>query len=163
MVTPARESQASMISPSRRNTVSIRRRSPCLSAPGRSKVPVVSIGALYALESTGTPKSAGQNLGYVMHLATPLITRAKAAIQDGHPCAGIAGINDIPVSSKHSQHPKTQPVPVRSGKIKSPGGIGRRARCPRINRYSEKCRPKSRVCHAPGDAADNSCKGSHTR
>jgi hypothetical protein len=105
---------------------------------------VVSVGALDALESTGTPKSAGQNLRYVMHLVTPLIARAKAAIQDGRSCAEIAGINDIPVSSKPGQHPKTQPVLVRSGNIKSPGGIGRRTRRPRINRYSEKCRQNLR-------------------
>jgi hypothetical protein len=93
-----------------------------LSGLETSKVPVVSVGALDALESTGTPKSAGQNLRYVMHLVTPLIARAKAAIQDGHPCAGIAGINDIPIPSKPDLHPKTQSVLVRSGNIKGPGG-----------------------------------------
>jgi len=124
MVTPARVSQASMTSPSRRNPACIRRRSPCFSGPRTSKVPVVSVGALDSLESTGTPKSAGHYLRYFMHLVTPLIARAKAVIQDGHPCAGIAGINDIPVSSKPGPHPKTQHKLLRSGNIKSPGGIG---------------------------------------
>jgi hypothetical protein len=52
------------------------------------KVPVVSVGALDPFESTGTPKSAGFHLRYVMHLATPLISLTQEAIQDDHPCAG---------------------------------------------------------------------------